>query len=91
MEWEAGGDGAAADLRMTTGVPAARAAPEAPARPVRRAAAGRVLPVGAAASEVVPLVAWAVDAPAAALAAAGASTQAAARSMAAAVAAADKQ
>ena len=77
--------------RMTTGAPAARAAPEAPARPVHRAAAGRVLPVGAAASAAVPLAAaWAADAPAAVLAA-GASTQVVARSMAAAVAAADKQ
>ena len=60
-----------------------------PPRPPRRRAASS--PVGAAASAAVPLAAaWAVDAPAAVLAA-GASTQAAARSMAAAVAAADKQ
>lgn len=50
-------------------------------------AAGRVLPVGVAASAVVPLAAWAADAPAAALAGAAASMQAAAPSMAAAVAA----
>lgn len=64
------------------GGPVARAGPD---RPV---AAGRVLPVGAAASAVVLLAAaWAADAPAAALAGAAASTQAAAPSMAAAVAA----
>ena len=63
------------------------AAPVARAGPDRPAAAGRVLPVGAAASAVVPLAAWAADAPAAALAGAAASTQAAAPSMAAAVAA----
>lgn len=58
------------------------------AGPDRPAAAGRVLPVGAAASAVVLLAAaWAADAPAAALAGAAASTQAAAPSMAAAVAA----
>lgn len=65
----------------------APAAPVARAGPDRPAAAGRVLPVGAAASAVVPLAAWAADAPAAALAGAAASTQAAAPSMAAAVAA----
>ena len=79
--WAADGG---ADLRMMIGAPAA---PVARAGPDRPAAAGRVLPVGAAASAVVPLAAWAADAPAAALAGAAASTQAAAPSMAAAVAA----
>ncbi len=59
--------------------------PRGPRPPPRRRAASS--PVGAAASAVVPLAAWAVDAPAAALAGAAASTQAAAPSMAAAVAA----
>ena len=68
---------------MMIGAPAAPVVRAGPDRP----AAGRVLPVGAAASAVVPLAAWAVDAPAAALAGAAASTQAAAPSMAAAVAA----
>lgn len=79
--WAADGG---ADLRMMIGPPAA---PVARAGPDRPAAAGRVLPVGAAALAVVPLAAWAADAPAAALAGAAASTQAAAPSMAAAVAA----
>ena len=82
--WAADGG---ADLRMMIGAPAA---PVARAGPDRPAAAGRVLPVGAAASAVAPLAAWAADAPAAALAGAAASTQAAAPSMAAAVAAGGK-
>ena len=80
--WAADGG---ADPRMMIGAPAA---PVARAGPDRPAAAGRVLPVGAAASAAVPLAAaWAADAPAAALAGAAASTQAAAPSMAVAVAA----